>query len=423
MRQSRTLATALVALVSVLSVAAVPAWCQPAAQPGSQPPAVSASAAVLMDAATGTVLCDKSMHQRRAMASTTKIMTALVALESANLKDTVVVGEDAMKVESPGFDFTLGERLVLDDLLTALMLKSSNAAAIAIADHVAGSVPAFAEKMNQRAHSLGLDDTHFVNPHGLSAPDHYSSAYDLAVITCEAMGFGRFRALVSEKTAEIERPDLNAKETIANHNKLLWRADYVDGVKTGWVRDSGHCLVASGTRNGWQLIAVVLDSPDAYRDALALLDYGFATYRLQVLAQQGDAVGRARVWFGNPGSVPAVSQQMLAQVTGPGLPSAGKLQVTTKRLTAPVAQGRVVGEAQVLVDGKPVAASQLVAGEKVRRSPLVVGAEWALRAVGLLLVAAVGIRTGAKLVKVRRRRRRSFSPQGNGVDTGGPRPG
>jgi len=422
MRQLKSLLITL-AVLGLALAAPFPVLSPAQGAPAAQPFAVSASAAVLMDASTGTILYHKAMHQRRAMASTTKIMTALVTLESGHLEDLVPIGEDAMKVESPGLDFTPGERLALDDLLTALMLESSNAAAIAIADHVAGSVPAFAQKMNERAQALGLEDTHFVNPHGLSAPDHYSSAYDLAAITRAAIEFGRFRALVAEKMAEISRPDANTKETVTNHNKLLWRADYVDGVKTGWVRDSGHCLVASGTRNGWQLIAVVLDSGDTYSDALALLDYGFATYRQQVFAQRGDAVGRARIRFGSPGSVPAIAQQPLAQITGPGLPPAGELEVTTKRLTAPIVQGSVVGEARVMVGGRPIATSQLVAGDPVKRSPLVVAGEWAARVLGLLAVAAVGIRTGAKLVKVRRRRRRGVAPQGSRPYPSGPRQG
>jgi D-alanyl-D-alanine carboxypeptidase (penicillin-binding protein 5/6) len=383
-----------------------------------QPPAVSAVAAVLMDATTGTVLVDKAMHQRRPIASTTKIMTALLALESSNLDEMVTIGEDAVKVESPGLDFTPGERMVMSDLLAALLLKSSNSAAIAIADHISGSVPAFAKKMNERAASLGLKDTHLANPHGLSAPDHYSSAYDLAVMTREALNYDRFREIVAEKMTEIARPDRNAKEIITNHNKLLWRADYVDGVKTGWVRDSGHCLVASATKNGWQLISVVLDSGDTYSDALVLLNFGFANYQQKVFARQGDAVGRARVRLGRLSFVPAICQQTLAQVTGPGLPPAGRLQVSLKTAKAPVAQGEAVGEAQLSVDGQVVASSPLLAGEQVPRSRVIVAIWWLVKLAALLLVAAAGIRTGAKLVKARRRRRRGLPPQ-----SGRPYPG
>ncbi len=391
-----------------------------AAPARGQPPVVGASAAVLMDAATGAVLCDRAMHQRRPVASTTKIMTALVTLESAHLNDYATIGADATEVKSPGLDFQPGERMTLDDLLAALLLKSSNGAAVAIADHVAGSVTAFSRLMNERARSLGAADSHFVNPHGLYAPDHYSSAYDLALIAREAMNYDRFRELVGRKTAEVARPDVNGKETLQNHNRLLWRADYVDGVKTGYVRESGQCLVASATRQGWQLIAVVLDSPDTYGEALALLDYGFSAYRQRVFARRGDAVGRAPVRFGREGSVPAVCQQGLAQVVGPGLPAAGQLQISLKPMTAPVARRAVVGEARILAGGKAIARSELLAGEQVMRSRLVVAATWAVPVVAFLAGAAVGVRAGAKLVKNRRRRRRRLPPQGNGTGPNGP---
>jgi D-alanyl-D-alanine carboxypeptidase (penicillin-binding protein 5/6) len=199
---------------------------------------------------------------------------------------------------------------------------------------------------------------------------------------------------------------------------LLWRADYVDGVKTGWVRDSGHCLVASATRSNWQLIAVVLDSGDTYNDALVLLNYGFGNYQQKVFAREGDAVGRARVRFGRLSFVPAVCQQTLAQVIGPGLPAAGRLQVSLQTAKAPVAQGKVVGEAQLSVDRQVVASSPLLAGEQVPRSRVIVAIWWLVKLAAILLVAAAGIRTGAKLVKVRRRRRRGLPPQ-----SGRPYPG
>ena len=385
----------------------------------AQPPAIGAKAAVLMDRLTGTVLFDKAMHERRPMASTTKIMTALVALESADTSEYVTILDDAIKVESPGLNFQPGERVLLNDLLAALLLKSSNAAAIAIADHVSGSVAAFAQRMNERARDLGAADTNFVNPHGLAAPGHYSSAYDLALITREAMKLPRFRELVAEKVAEIARPDAGLVETIQNHNKLLWRADYVDGVKTGYVRESGHCLVASGSRDNWQLIAVALDSPDTYGETLQLLEYGFASYQQKVLAREGDAVGRARVRWGREGSVPAICRDTLAQVVGPGLPPPGRLQVATEVVKAPVAHGEIVGAAQLVVDGKATASSPLLAAAGVPLSRLVVAGAWALRIGAVFLLAAVGVRTSAKLVKARRRRRSRLPPESGPADPGG----
>jgi len=384
----------------------------------TQGPAIKASAAVLMDRDSGMVLFDQAMHARLPPASTTKIMTALIVLESGRLSDTVIVGADAAQVESPGLDLEAGELLSLDDLLTALLLESSNAAAIALADHVAGGVSAFCRQMNDRARALGARDTHFTNPHGLHEPDHYSSAHDLALITRQAMRHLSFRELVAQKTGTITRAE--GPLTLENHNKLLWRVDYVDGVKTGYVRESGHCLVASGTKDGWQLIAVVLDSPDTCGEALALLEYGFSAYRHRVLASRGDAVGQAQVRFGRQARVPAICQQSLAQVTGPGLPAPGQLRVTLPTVEAPLAEGAVVGEARLVVGEQTIASSPLLAAAAVPRSWVIVVATWALPVAVALAVTALGIRTGAKLVKGRRRGRRGFPPQGSGFDPRGP---
>lgn len=389
----------------------------------AQPLELGASSAVLVDANTGTVLFQKDMRARRPVASTTKVMTALVALETADLRDLATVSERATQVRYPGLGFQAGERVSLDDLLAALLLKSSNAAAVVIAEHVAGSVEAFAERMNERARSLGARDTHFVNPHGLHHPDHYSSAYDLALITRAALEYPRFRQLVAQRQAAIDRPDMGERVVVENHNKLLARAPFVDGVKTGYVKESGQCLIASGTRDGWQLVAVVLNSPDPYAESLALLDHGFGAFRQRLFARRGDAVGRARVRFGSMGSVPAVCQRTVSQVLGPGLPPAGRLEVTMGRASAPVEAGQEVGQAKLVVAGRVVASAPLVAAQQVPRSRLVVALGWVARLVAVLALVAIGIRTGAKVVKGRRRRRGRLAAQSGSPGEIGPGPG
>jgi D-alanyl-D-alanine carboxypeptidase (penicillin-binding protein 5/6) len=271
-------------------------------------------------------------------------------------------------------------------------------------------VEEFAKLMNERARQVGAKDTHFVNPHGLYHPDHYSSAYDLALITQEALKHTRFRELVGMKAAEVSRPDLASREQVTNHNKLLWRESYVDGVKTGWVRRSGPCVVASGTKDGWQLIAVVLDSPDRYEDALSLLEYGFSTFRLKVYAREGDAVGQARVRRGRSRTLPAVCTKTLASVLGPGMPPEGRLTVKLDELKAPVAKGAKVGRVELEVAGKVADSCALVAGEAVEVSKLTMALVWGLRVLGLVALAAVTVRTGAKIIKARRRRWHSFPP-------------
>ena len=325
----------------------------------------------------------------------------------------MVVSERATKTESSSLGLKPGERLPLDTLLTALLLKSANDAAVAIAEHVGGSVEGFANLMNARAKQLGANDSHFVNPNGLYDPNHYSSAYDLALFTREALKQPRFRELVRTKVVDIQRPDLKLKEPMINHNKLLWRDDSVDGVKTGFVKESGHCLVASATRNDWQLIAVVLDSQNMYAETEALLQWGFTQFHQRVLAKPGDAIGQARVGYGQKRSVTAVCEFPLGIAEGPGLARDAHVKaIFAKKLYAPVQIGQQVGIADLIVGGKVVATSPLVAKESVPKSYALVGLVWMVRIVGILACLACAIRVNAKIIKTRRRRRRGFPPQG-----------
>ncbi len=399
---------------------AVPMWLAAVASAWAQAPAVGAKSAVLVDVGTGQVLYQVAAHERRPVASTTKIMTALIALESAHLDDWVVVSADATQVEPSVLDLKPGEQVRLQDLLAGLLLKSANDAAVAIAEHVSGSVEKFSERMNERARELGARDTHFVNPHGLYDPNHYSSAYDLALITREALKHPRFRELVGTKAAEVFRPYTVGTETVENHNRLLWETDYVDGVKTGYVSKAGQCIVASATKDEWQLLAVLLDSPDKYGEALQLLNYGFSTFQRKVYARKGDVLDRVPVERGRSRQVEAVCAEALAGVTGPGMPDGGRLELKRKRLVAPVAKGAAVGEAQLVVGGKVVARSPLVASAPVPVSWLAVCWAWGWRTLAALAALAVTVRVSAKGIKAYRRRRSRFPPQVRGVDPGRP---
>ncbi len=373
------------------------------------PPAIGAKAAVLMDAASGTVLFAQNAHDRRPVASTTKILTAIVALESEKLDTTVVVSDDATRVEGSSLGLKPGERLPLDTLLTALLLKSANDSAKAIAEHVGGSVDGFAELMNEKAKALGATDSHFTNPNGLYEPDHYSSAYDLALFAREGMKLPRFRELVCSKVINIARPDLGMMEPMINHNKLLWRDDTVDGVKTGYVKESGQCLVASATRDHWQLIAVVLDSPGTYDEVEALFAWGYANFRQQTLAQPGDALGQAQVAYGTARTVPAVCEFPMTAVIGPGLAADPALQVKLDVLRAPVKKGQRVGTAELVIDGRVVESSALVAKEAVAKSVTSIALAWLWRGLGTLLGLALIIRLSAQMRRALRRRARVAS--------------
>jgi D-alanyl-D-alanine carboxypeptidase (penicillin-binding protein 5/6) len=234
-------------------------------------PEVTAQAAIVSDVTSGQILAEKNAHQPLAPASTTKIATALVALRRGQLEEQVVIHESAL-IGGAEMGLSPGQVVTLEELLYGLLLRSGNDAATAIAQHIGGSVDGFVEMMNQEAEALGLADTHFVNPHGLDAPDHYSSAYDLMMITRQALADPTFAAIVSAQEYNFHgRP-------LSNRNELLSNYPGADGVKTGTTSEAGECLVASATRDGHQVLVVVLGSEDRYGDASTLLDYYFDNY-------------------------------------------------------------------------------------------------------------------------------------------------
>ena len=242
--------------------------------PPGKAPKIKAPAAIVIDAETGRVLWAKREHMRRPIASTTKIMTALVAMEHLRPNDIVVVTRKAARVPY-GEGLKAGERVPAWKLYYGLLLASANDTAVALAEAVGGTRERFLSFMNKKARALGLRHTHYRSASGLIDEGNFSTVHDLAMLTRHALRIPRFREIVATKLKRVWwKPPVWAK-LYENHNKLLWRYAGADGVKTGWTRAAGPCLVASATRNGTQLITVVLDSPDHYRDTIHLLDYGF----------------------------------------------------------------------------------------------------------------------------------------------------
>ncbi len=252
-----------------------------------RPPQIVAKAAVVIDAATGAVIYEKNAHQRRAPASTTKMMTALVTLEKARL-DEVVTASPNVKVEPSIIGLDPGDQLTVEQLLYGLLLPSGNDAAVALADHVGGSMSRFAALMNARAEQLGLKDTHFVNSHGLDVDGHYSSAYDLAIIARTALQNPVFGKIVATREYRIAAP---IRWMFKNNNQLLGSYPGADGVKTGYTDNAGRCLVASATRSSKRVISVVLDSDAMWDDSTALLDYYFTNYDSVTLGEADNPLG------------------------------------------------------------------------------------------------------------------------------------
>lgn len=250
-------------------------------------PATSAQSAVLIEATSGTVIYEKNAHEMRPMASTTKIMTALVALEKSDLTKTVTISEKAVGVEGSSIYLYRNEKLSMEDLVYALMLESANDAAAAIAVELAGGIDEFADMMNSKASELELNSTHFTNPHGLDNSEHYTTAYDLARLAAYSMNNEQFCKIVSTYKRVIPLKESEGARLLLNHNKLIKRYDGAIGVKTGFTKKSGRCLVSAAERDGVRFIAVTLNAPDDWNDHAAMLDYGFSKYERILLSESG----------------------------------------------------------------------------------------------------------------------------------------
>lgn len=253
--------------------------------------AATGSGSCLLESETLRVLDGKNIHARLPMASTTKTMTAYIALTEGNPDDLVKIPKAAAGVEGSSIYLKEGEVWRLSDLVYGLMLRSGNDAAVAIAYHIAENVEKFAEKMNRQAEEWGLQDTHFVNPHGLHDPNHYTSAYDLAVIGAKAMQNPLFKKIVSTKQIKLDG-NLEDEEAryFANKNKILSMYEGGNGIKTGFTKAAGRCLIAAGERNGMQVVAVVLNVPDMFEQCCRMMEYAHENYEMRELYHENTVI-------------------------------------------------------------------------------------------------------------------------------------
>ena len=244
---------------------------------------VSAESVILVEAQTGSILHASNEHTKKGMASTTKIMTAYAVLNALPLDKQVEITQEMTGVEGSSLYLKVGEILTVEELLYGLMLESGNDAAVALAIACDGSTQAFAERMNHHAAELGLANTRFANPHGLSHPEHYTTAYDLAMLTCHALKNDTFRKLVSTYSVRIPYNGIPNGRPLVNHNPLLPCYEGMIGVKTGWTTADGKCFVSAAERDGMTLVAVSLGDAGISGTHRALLDYGFAMYRCETV--------------------------------------------------------------------------------------------------------------------------------------------
>lgn len=256
----------------------------------------SAVASILLDQTSGRVLYGKNENSELKIASLTKIMTAIVAIEQGDLEEQVTIQSSAVGVEGSSIYLKANEKVTLGTLLYGLMLRSGNDAATAIAQHIGGSVEGFVYLMNEKAQVLGLEHTHFANPHGLDEPNHYSSAKDLALLTQYALRNPTFQQIVKTELKTVEWPGEQWKRTMLNKNKLLKLYPFADGVKTGFTKQARRTLVTSATKEGQQLIAVTLDDGNDWQDHMNLFDYGFQNFRLKEVIKRDQKITTTEVF-------------------------------------------------------------------------------------------------------------------------------
>ena len=320
--------------------------------------AVSARRAYVLDAVSGRVLYEKNPDERSLIASTTKIMTALVVCEQCNVLDRMRIPKEAVGIEGSSMYLREGEVLTLQELLYGLMLSSGNDAAVALAIYCGGTVEGFAELMNDKARNLGMTGTHFENPNGLDSPGHYSTARDLAILAAYAMENPVFYKTVSAKNVKV------GERYLTNHNKLLWRVEGADGVKTGFTKAAGRILVSSATRNGRRVIVVTIDDPDDWNDHAALLEEGFARYTQTRVVSAGDRVGTLEGAGGEKSRVEVLAAADFDFCLAPeecpqlALPGPGFVY-------APAVEGADAGYAYVLIEGNAVGKVPVVYGQTV----------------------------------------------------------
>lgn len=246
-------------------------------------PYTSAQAAVLMEKNSQRILFQKNMDLKLPMASCTKILTALTVVENCNVEETVTVPQQAVGIEGSSIYLRAGEKLTVKELLYGLLLRSGNDSAVALALHVSGSLEDFRTLMNATAKKYGANDSNFVTPHGLDAKDHYTTAYDLAKISCFALKNPTIAEIVSSKSAKIGNEEEGNFRLLYNKNKLLNNYSFADGVKTGYTKKAGRCFVGSATKDGMQLVCVVLNCGPMFEETQSLLQYGFCNYRLKTI--------------------------------------------------------------------------------------------------------------------------------------------
>lgn len=324
---------------------------------------VSAESAVLTEAESGEIIYEKNAHKRRGMASTTKIMTAICALENIDAGTVVTVPREAAGIEGSSVYLREGEKITVENLLYALMLQSANDAAAAIAIAVSGSIEAFAELMNAKAAELGMRDTHFENPHGLDGEAHYTTAYELAKIAAYALQNETFARIVSTVKHTIPATESSPARTLVNHNRLLREHGDVIGVKTGFTKKCGRTLVSAAKRDGVTLICVTLCDGDDWRDHRAMLDYGFELYESKTLLRERELTFSLPVVGGERAEVKCENREALSVTLRKNCGEISTKTELPRFIYAGAKKGDAIGCVRFFADGREIGSCKLYLAE------------------------------------------------------------
>jgi D-alanyl-D-alanine carboxypeptidase (penicillin-binding protein 5/6) len=403
-----------VRLLAVVVAAAAALLVPQAAAAQSTPNRLTAKTGILIEPSSGEVLWSRAADRRRSIASTTKLMTALLVLEHSKLSDVVPAANyRALPVESK-INLRPGERMTVADLLRALLVYSANDAAVTLAQHVGGSRPAFVRLMNKRARELELTGTHYANPVGLDDPANYSTARDLVKLTERLWRFKFFRRTVNRESIKLKSGD--HPRSYDNRNKLVQRFRWIDGVKTGHTQQAGWVLVGAGRRSGVQLFSAVLGTPsEVARDAdtLALLRYGFTLYQEVTAIRRGDLQNETiPIRYRRGAVLQVMAGRTVSRVLRKreGNPFTTRVISMPREVEGPIRRGQSLGTIEVLAHGKRVATVPLVAAARVPKADFGQKTkEWFTHPVAIVLFAAVlagSVLLARRGRQVHRRRRR-----------------
>ncbi|MBS6798623.1 MAG: D-alanyl-D-alanine carboxypeptidase [Firmicutes bacterium] len=340
---------------------------------------VAAKGAVLIDADTGKVLFQQNAHEELPLASVTKVMTMLLVMDSVDagkisLDDEVTISERAASMGGSQMYMEVGETHTVQELLKGVAMASANDGCVALAEYVAGSEEIFVERMNEKAKELGMRDSHFVNTNGLPVAEHYSSAYDISIMSKELYKYEETRKWFTtwQDTITVGLPGKEKEFGLTNTNKLIKQYQGCDGIKTGFTSDAGYCLSASATRGDTHLIAVALGcetSDIRNQEVSKILDYGFANYETHIVAEKGEALEKITVERGNPQKVEAVADERITALVEKG----GAGNITTKvkledKVSLPLVKGDEMGVLEVYQNEEKIAEYSLVAAGDVNKA-------------------------------------------------------